>query len=123
MAIPGEDHRGGAETATVLWIPAGRTSDNRTISHTGTIVWPDAPQLHVATAPVNLGHSYVGEGYAISSGDVRAYEGNELAQLTYQMVSTKVFTRSLDARPGDSYTVLPFVKGTGSERQVSRSRW
>ena len=113
LAFPVRPTR-GAETATVGWYAGRSESDNTTISHAGVIVWPDAPQLHASTAPVNLGHTGVGEGYAISSGDVRAYEGNELAQLTYQVVSTNVFTRSLDARPGDSYTVLPFVKGTGT---------
>ena len=107
------------ETAIVSWAQDDVTSAVR-IVHAGIVVWPDDPQLHIAGAPVNLGHSAVTDGYAVAPDRAQAFEGEEPnLDLAGKIVSTNVFTRTeLTAEPGDSYTVLQFTKGTQTSGDV-----
>jgi hypothetical protein len=103
------------ETATLGWYIGQSDGDTRTIPQVGVIVWPDAPQLHVSGSPVNLSHGGITDGYTISSGEVRTYEGNEPLETASPVVTSNVFRHTIDtAIEGETYSVLPFLKGTQS---------
>lgn len=79
---------------------------------TGVVEWPEAPQIHVSGAPVNLGHNQVSDSFLTTGA--RAFEGTEPADdLAGAILSQRVFTRTaLTAIPGDSYSVLQLAKGS-----------
>ncbi|MBC8447965.1 MAG: right-handed parallel beta-helix repeat-containing protein [Chloroflexi bacterium] len=77
----------------------------------GIVEWPDKPQIHASGARVNLIHDGVSDGFQPSGG--QAFEGlNPKEDVT--VLTAGVFTRTelTDLNnPGDSYSVLQFVKG------------
>ena len=113
---------GGApmQIAAVTWTPSNPTA-GKTMTQSGIVVWPDQPQLHVSAARVNLAHSGITDGFNVSPGDARAYEGYEpVEELAGTIVSGTVFNRTElhaadgDPEEGDSYSVVRFTKGTQS---------
>ena len=79
--------------------------------------WPDAPQLHVSGSPVNLSHSAITDGFQVSASEAQAFEGDD--PVSAKIVTTNVFSRTIDLTlEGDSYSVLPFSKGTQSSGTV-----
>lgn len=108
------------ELAEVSWALGNALATAPRMTQIGIVVWPDRPQLHISGATVNLSHSDVTDGFAVSQGDARAFEGFEpQEELAGKIVNNNIFSRTeLTAQAGDSYSVLQFLKGTQSSSDV-----
>lgn len=102
------------QVVQLTWNTDSDAANPQSITQAGIVLWPDAPQLHIATAPVQLQHSYLSDDFVVAG--VRAFEGFALAEdQAGTMLSSGVFTRSvLTAVAGDSYSVVRFSKGNAS---------
>jgi hypothetical protein len=99
------------ELVEVTWKTDPDPASAASLAQTGLIEWPDNPQIHISGARVNVAHDKVSDGYTAASA--RAFEGRTPADdPAGQIFSSGVFTRTeLTGYPGDSYSVLEYVKG------------
>ena len=99
------------EIVELTWKTDPDPASPASVVQVGLIEWPDNPQLHVAGARVDVSHDQVSDGYSVST--VRALEGRTPADdAAGTILNNGVFTRTeLLGLPGDSYSVLEYVKG------------
>jgi hypothetical protein len=105
------------EMISVTWRTDLDPASTAAMTQVGVVEWPDAPQLHISGAPVDINHDKVADGFQASTA--RPFEGREPSDAAAGTVfSSGVFTRTLLPATGDSYSVLEFVKGSGSSATV-----
>ena len=97
------------EWAAAAWDSDPRPSVIKNLVQYGTVEWPDAPQVHVAGAPVSLGHDKITDGFTPSGA--RGFD-NRVPDDTLVVLSSNTFTRTLGS--GVTYTVVRWGKGTSS---------
>ena len=103
------------EWATVLWDTDPSPSVTTYVTQYATVEWPDAPQVHIADAPVTLNHDKITDSYLPTSA--RAFINRAPDDTAPPILSTGVFSRSLESN-GATYSVIQFGKGTASNAQV-----
>ncbi len=114
----GNGNLDSTEMVTVKWETSTNSTASSKIDQVGIVEWPDAPQIHIAQVPVDLDHDAIHDGYLVSAA--RAFEGRISADGNAgNILSLGVFTRSLlSTLPGDSYSVLQFIKGSQSNSEL-----
>jgi hypothetical protein len=101
------------EQITVVWDRDPDVALVQELPLVGLIVWPDAPQVHVAGVPVDLNHSGVTDDFLASSA--AAFEGTRPADAEAgALLANGIFTRRLLDLPGASYSVLQFSQNSGN---------
>ncbi|MBP8291854.1 MAG: PKD domain-containing protein, partial [Caldilineaceae bacterium] len=101
------------EQITVIWDGDPDVALVQELPLVGLIVWPDAPQVHVAGVPVNLSHSGITDDFLASSA--AAFEGTRPAAAEAgALLANGIFTRKLLDLPGASYSVLQFSQNSGN---------
>ena len=107
------------EVVEVTWKTDPDPASTASLAQVGLIEWPDNPQLHVSEARVDVAHDNVSDGYVrlecarVRGPDARGRCGRPDPQ--QRRLHAHGAARNL---PGDSYSVLEYVKGNQTNAAI-----